>query len=81
MMSFDYKRLPNLNSNPITVLVQKADAQIEENPNNYNRVKYAQYYVHIQYISRELGLKNMLEVDYFFDKVFQKIKKNLKPKK
>ncbi|MEJ7559373.1 MAG: phospholipase D family protein [Pedobacter sp.] len=71
MLTYQYKRLPNLNNNPVTVLIKEAGARINAYPNTYKDKDYALYYSYISHIAKELGLKDMLEVDYFFDKVYQ----------
>ncbi|RYF26791.1 MAG: hypothetical protein EOO42_00620 [Flavobacteriales bacterium] len=77
MLTYQYKRLPNLNNNPVTVLRKEACARINAYPNNYKEQDYVLYYRYISQIAKELGLKDMLEVDYFFDKTYQKIKHQL----
>lgn len=77
MLTYQYKRLPNLNNNPVTVLRKEAGARINAYPNNYREEDYVLYYKYISQIAREIGLKDMLEVDYFFDKIYQKIKHQL----
>lgn len=77
MLTYQYKRLPNLNNNPVTVLRKEAGARIKAYPNNYKEQDYILYYRYISQIAKELGLKDMLEVDYFFDKIYQKIKHSL----
>lgn len=78
MLTYQYKRLPNLNNNPVTVLRKEAGARINAYPNNYKEKDYLIYYKYISQIAKELGLKDMLEVDYFFDKIYQQIKHFLK---
>jgi len=77
MLTYNYKRLPNLNNNPVTVLIKEAGARINAYPNAYKEQDYALYYRYISEIAKALGLKDMLEVDYFFDKIYQRIKHQL----
>lgn len=78
MLTYQYKRLPNLNNNPVTVLRKEASARIKAYPNDYDEQDYLLYYRYIFHIAKEIGLKDMLEVDYFFDKIFQLLKRQLK---
>jgi len=76
MMTYAPDKLANINSNPITVLRKEGGADIKSNSQNYNGMNYEEYNSIIKEIAAKLGLKDMLEMDYFFNEIFQKIKRD-----
>jgi hypothetical protein len=72
LMTFDYKHFPNLNKNPLRVL-EDIGCKLKT-PQSFKPIDYQNYTNLIQEIATEIGLKNMLEVDSFFNNVYWKIK-------
>jgi len=77
MMTYAPEKLANINQNPITVLREEGGADIKASSSSYNGTNYEEYNAIIREIADKLGLKDMLEIDYFFNIVYQKIKKDL----
>jgi hypothetical protein len=77
MMTYAPEKLANINQNPITVLRKEGGADIKAYSSGYNGKEYEEFNAIIHEIAGKLGLKDMLEIDYFFNIVYQKIKKNL----
>ncbi|MEO7215543.1 phospholipase D family protein [Mucilaginibacter sp.] len=77
MMTYAPKKLANINQNPITVLREEGGMDIKAYSSSYNGTDYEEYSAIIREIAEKLGLKDMLEIDYFFNIVYQKIKKEL----
>lgn len=73
MMTYNPGKFANLNDNPITVLRRVAIVQIPAHRNTFNGRRYQLYCELIQEISNELGLRNMLEADSFFNFIFWKL--------
>jgi HKD family nuclease len=71
MMTYDPKRFANLNANPIKVLSDEVGITIKKNITNFNGGNYEKYCQLVSEISVVLGLKNMLEVDSFFNEIYQ----------
>jgi len=72
MMTYAPERLANINRNPLTVL-RKFGANINKHTSTYTGRHYQSYLNIVLEVKRTLGLKNMLEVDYFFDKIYKTI--------
>ena len=77
MMTYAPDKLANINQNPITVLRKEGGADIKAYSSSYNGTDYEEYNAIIGEIAEKLGLKDMLEIDYFFNIVYQKIKKDI----
>lgn len=65
MASYAPDRLANINQNPITVLRERAGADIGGYSNSYNGFEYERFLHIIHALVGELGMRDMLEVDYF----------------
>lgn len=74
MMTFQPNRFANLNSNPITVLKKEAGVYFKAHSGSFNGEDYEQYCMLTKEISIELNLKNMLEVDSFFNEIYWVLK-------
>lgn len=74
MMTYAPDKLANINQNPITVLRREGNVDIKAASSSYNGKDYEEYNEIIHEIARGIGLKDMLEIDYFFNKIYQKIK-------
>ena len=75
MMTYAPEKLANINQNPITVLRREGGVDIKASSSSYNGKDYEEYNAIICEIAEKLGLKDMLEIDYFFNIVYRKIKK------
>jgi HKD family nuclease len=80
MMTYDYEKLPNFNTNPVTVLIEDGKVDLSRYTNSYNQMQYLAYYNIIHEIVHSLDLKNMLAADSFFDSIYQDLKNELKLK-
>lgn len=74
MMTFQPTRFANLNSNPITVLKKEAGVYFKAHSDSFSGQNYQDYCLLIEEICNELGLKNMLEVDSFFNEIYWLLK-------
>jgi HKD family nuclease len=73
MMTFQPERFGNLNSNPIKVLKEEAGVYFKSHSSSYNGDNYQEYCLIIREICNELELKNLLEVDSFFNIIYWKL--------
>ncbi len=73
-MTYQPKRFANLNSNPITVLDEEAGVYFKSHSSSFNGNDYEEYCSLINEIAMRLELKNMLEVDSFFNEIVWEIK-------
>ena len=78
MMTFQPNRFANLNNNPITVLDEEAGVYFKSHSNSFNGNDYAEYCLLIKEIAQKLELKNMLEVDSFFNDIYWLLKQKNK---
>ncbi|GAB4161449.1 MAG: hypothetical protein Tsb0033_18880 [Winogradskyella sp.] len=74
MMAYQPYRFANLNSNPIKVLKEEAGVYFKSHSSSFNSNDYAEYCLLIKEIAQKLELKNMLEVDSFFNEIYWEIK-------
>jgi len=74
MMTYNYNDFANMNRNPITVLKQEGGVNIKAHSSSFTEFDYDEYCELIKEISSELGLRNMLEADTFFNEIYWKIK-------
>lgn len=74
MMTYAPQRFANLNSNPIKVLDDEAGVYFKSHSSSFNADDYSLYCEVIKEICRELGLKNMLEADSFFNEIYWELK-------
>ncbi len=74
MMTYQPNRFANLNNNPITVLDEEAGVYFKSHSSSFNSNDYAEYCLLIREIADKLELKNMLEVDSFFNEIYWEIK-------
>lgn len=74
MMTYNPIKYANLNKNPITVLIEEGDVFIKTHRNSFTGIDYEEYCELVAEISSKLGLRNMLEVDSFFNDIYWKIK-------
>lgn len=77
MMTYSPDKLANIKRNPITVLKDEGGADIKGHSSGYNGKNYEEYNAILHEIALELDLADMLEVDYFFNIIYQKIKKQI----
>jgi len=75
MMTYNPKNFANLNSNPIKVLKEEAGVYIKSHSSSFSGIDYERYCALLKEIAKELKLKNMLEVDSFFNDIYWKLKK------
>lgn len=75
MITFQPNKFANLNSNPIIVLKEEAGVIYKSHSSSFNGVDYEKYCLLISEIANELDLKNMLEVDSFFNDIYWNLKK------
>lgn len=78
MMTFQPDRFANLNDNPITVLKKEAGVYFKATSSSYNGEDYQEYCSITREICDQLQLKNMLEVDSFFNEVYWILKEKNK---
>lgn len=71
MMTYAPEKFPNLNKNPIRSM-QEVGCFLK-NPSSFNGNDYQEYYFLLKEISEELGLKDMMEVDSFFNNIYRKL--------
>lgn len=74
MMTFQPERFANLNDNPITVLKEEAGVYFKSSSNSYNGEDYQEYCLITEEICDQFELKNLLEVDSFFNEIYWKLK-------
>lgn len=74
LMTFQPNRFANLNSNPITVLREEAGVYFKSHSTSFNGNDYEEYCSLITEIRQKLDLKNMLEVDSFFNEIYWHLK-------
>src|SRR5690606_18052799 len=67
MMTFEPERFANLNANPITVLDKEAGVCFKAHSISFNGKDYQEYCFLTEEIGNKLNLKNMMEVDSFFN--------------
>lgn len=73
MMTFQPERFGNLNGNPIKVLKEEAGVYFKSHSSLYTGDDYQEYCLIIREICNELELKNLLEVDSFFNIIYWKL--------
>lgn len=78
MMTFQPNRFANLNSNPIIVLKKEAGVYFKAHSDSFSGQNYQDYCLLIEEICNELGLKNMLEADSFFNEIYWLLKQENK---
>lgn len=74
MLTYNPMRLANLNSNPVKVLREVGGVKLKKTASAYSGEEYAAYCELIEEIKQKLVMSNMLEVDSFFNYIYQKIK-------
>jgi HKD family nuclease len=78
MMTFNRNKFANLNENPINVLMNQAGVTIKKHRNSFSGHDYELYCNLAKEISEALELRNMLEVDSFFNDIYWETKKRNK---
>lgn len=73
MMTCDPIRCATINKNPVTVL-RSVGCDLNERPVSYNSEEYDDYCRLLEEIREELGLKNMIEMDAFFNEIYWEMK-------
>ncbi|MFL9483968.1 hypothetical protein ACI6Q2_14410 [Chitinophagaceae bacterium LWZ2-11] len=74
MMTYAPNKLANINRNPITVLREAGNVDMKSHSQLFNGGDYEIYNGIVKEIGFKLGLNNMLEMDYFFNSIYQKMK-------
>lgn len=74
MMTFNPDDFANINRNPITVLLDETNVNIWKSSSSYSGDDYANYCNLIKEIRTDLKLKDMLEMDTFFNEIYWEIK-------
>ncbi|MBY0534900.1 MAG: hypothetical protein K2P88_03540 [Chitinophagaceae bacterium] len=74
MMTYNNKDFANMNKNPLTVLRKAGGVNIKATSSSFNGADFEEYCELIKEICSKLGLKNMLEVDSFFNEIYWRIK-------
>jgi HKD family nuclease len=75
MMTYNPDNFANMNNNPLKVLRTEAACNIKASAPSYNGEEYEEYCELILEINSELGLRNMLEADSFFNDVYWPLKR------
>jgi HKD family nuclease len=75
MMTYNFESFANLNKNPLTVLIDVGGLHLKKTYAIYNGEDYALFCEIVTEIKKELGLRNMLEADSFFNDIYWKIHK------
>ena len=78
MMTYNPNNFANINKNPISVLINEAKVDIKKTSTSYSGEDYKTYCSIIKVIRKDLNLNDMLEVDTFFNEIYQIIKDKLK---
>jgi len=78
MMTYNPIEFANINKNPITVLINEAKVNIKKDSKSYNGEDYKTYCNIIKDIRQKLRLEDMLQVDTFFNEIYQIIKEKIK---
>lgn len=76
MMTYDPMRCATLNKNPVTVL-RSIGCDLNARPVSYNSEEYDDYCHLLDEIRGELGLKNLIEVDAFFNEIYWEMKRKM----
>jgi HKD family nuclease len=74
MLTYWPEKFANINQNPITVLREAGGLDIKARSNDYDGNDYAEYNAIVKEIADALGLKDMFEIDYFFNEIYRTIK-------
>ena len=74
MMTYRPDKFANLNNNPIKVLKEEAGVYFKSHSGSFNGQDYSDYCLLLTEIAEKLSLRNMLEVDSFFNDIYWKIK-------
>ena len=74
MMTYNHVDFANLNKNPITVLRKEGGVNIKASSSSFSEIDYEDYCNLLKEISSKLELRNMLEVDSFFNDIYWEIK-------
>jgi HKD family nuclease len=77
MMTYNPRNFANLNNNPITALRVGAGVHMKTTPTAYSGEDYQRYCDLVKEVSREIGLRDMLEADAFFNDIYWQIKNNV----
>jgi len=75
MMTYNPEAFANLNKNPITVLRKEGGLNIKSSSESFTAKDYEEYCEIVKEISDQLGLRNMLEADSFFNTIYWKLDK------
>ncbi|MAM30372.1 MAG: hypothetical protein CMC13_15245 [Flavobacteriaceae bacterium] len=78
MMTYQPNRFANLNTNPITVLDEEAGVYFKSHSSSFDGNNYSEYCLLTKEIAQKLNLKNMLEVDSFFNEIYWLLKQESK---
>ncbi|PSK90836.1 restriction endonuclease PLD domain-containing protein [Taibaiella chishuiensis] len=78
MMTYAPEKLANINRNPITVLRDEGGVNLKSHSQSFNGADYEEYNSIVKEIAFKLGMKNMLAADYFFNEIYQEIKRKNK---
>ena len=73
MMTYNYESFANLNKNPLTVLIDVGGLNLKKTYSTYTGEDYALFCEIVTEIKDELGLRNMLEADSFFNQIYWEI--------
>lgn len=73
MMTYNRRQFANLNKNPITVLKEEGGVALKAHRNSFTGKDYEVYCNLVTEISYQLGLRNMLEADSFFNDIYWQI--------
>ena len=77
MMTYAPDKLANINRNPITVLIKEAHVDLKDHSSKFSGTDYQQYNEIVKEISLKLGLKDMLQADSFFNRIYKKLTNQL----
>lgn len=76
MMTYNPVNFANINANPIAVLEKIAGVYFKRSRNSFNGNDYEDYCFLLKDIIKFLALDNMLEIDSYFNFIYQDLKQN-----
>ena len=76
-MTYAPNNLANINRNPITVLIKEAHVDLKDHSSKFSGTDYQQYNEIVKEIALKLGLKDMLQADSFFNRIYKKLTNQL----
>jgi HKD family nuclease len=75
MMTYNPTGLANLNNSSVKVLRIEAGCDVKKIPNSYSGSDYKEYNSIMKEVCLELGFENMIELDWFLNRIYWDLKK------